>query len=75
MKKIINGKEVEVTILGGFEIEELGKRYIMCSYDDNKDSDKELVLIYEIDEDNNLVSIPSDEKEIVLDFYNALKEC
>lgn len=75
MKKIINGKEVEVTILGGFEIEELGKRYIMCSYDDNIDSDKELVLIYEIDEDNNLVSIPSDEKEIVLDFYNALKEC
>ncbi len=75
MKKIINGKEVEVTILGGFEIEELGKRYIMCSYDDNKDSDKELVLIYEIDEDNNLVSIPSDEKEMVLDFYNALKEC
>ena len=75
MKKIINGKEVEVTILGGFEIEELGKRYIMCSYDDNKDSDKELVLIYEIDEDNNLVSIPSDEKERVLDFYNALKEC
>ena len=47
----------------------------MCSYDDNKDSDKELVLIYEIDEDNNLVSIPSDEKEMVLDFYNALKEC
>lgn len=75
MKKIINGKEVEVTILGGFGIEELGKRYIMCSYDDNKDSDKELVLIYEIDEDNNLVSIPSDEKEMVLDFYNALKEC
>lgn len=75
MKKIINGKEVEVTILGGFEIEELGKRYIMCSYDDNKDSDKEMVLIYEIDEDNNLVSIPSDEKEMVLDFYNALKEC
>ena len=75
MKKIINGKEVEVTILGGFEIEELGKRYIMCSYDDNKDSDKELVLIYEIDEDNNLVSIPSDEKEMVLDFYNDLKEC
>lgn len=75
MKKIINGKEVEVTILGGFEIEELGKRYIMCSYDDNKDSDKELVLIYEIDEDNSLVSIPSDEKEMVLDFYNALKEC
>lgn len=75
MKKIINGKEVEVTILGGFEIEELGKRYIMCSYDDNIDSDKELVLIYEIDEDNNLVSIPSDEKEMVLDFYNALKEC
>lgn len=75
MKKIINGKEVEVTILGGFEIEELGKRYIMCSYDDNKDSDKELVLIYEIDEDNNLVSIPSDEKEMILDFYNALKEC
>lgn len=75
MKKIINGKEVEVTILGGFEIEELGKRYIMCSYDDNKDSDKELVLIYEIDEDNNLLSIPSDEKEMVLDFYNALKEC
>ncbi len=75
MKKIINGKEVEVTILGGFEIEELSKRYIMCSYDDNIDSDKELVLIYEIDEDNNLVSIPSDEKEMVLDFYNALKEC
>lgn len=77
MKKIINGKETEVNVLGGFEIKELGKKYILCSYDDDPTSKKALVMIYEVEENDNeqvLVSIKEDEEELVLKFYNTLKK-
>lgn len=74
MKKIINGIEREVQILGGFEIDELGKKYIICTYDDDKKSNNELVMIYEINANNNIVSIPNNEKDLVLHFYKLFKE-
>lgn len=77
MKVNLDGKEVMVDFLGGFRIDELEKEYALCSYDDGEDKDNVLVAILEIDYDYNgeevLVSIPDEEKEIVLNFYNAFK--
>lgn len=77
MKKIINGKEIDVDVIGGFEIPDLDKKYILCSYDDDKSSNDALVMIYEIeniDGIENLVSIKDEEKELVLKFYESFKE-
>jgi hypothetical protein len=73
MKCIYNNKEIEIEVIGGFKIEELNKEYVLCVYDDNKDSDKVMMSIMEIN-DGVLVSIPDEEKEIVLDFYQSFKE-
>ena len=47
-------------------------------YDDDKESDKVLMVILELESDEygsqRLVSIPDDEKEIVLQFYNTIKQ-
>ncbi len=77
MKKNVNGKEINVDIIGGFEVEELGKKYAVCSYDDDQTSDEQLVMIFEIeniDGTQNLISINSEEKELVLKFYNSYKQ-
>lgn len=77
MKKIINGKEIDVDVIGGFEIPDLDKKYILCSYDDDKSSEDALVMIYEIeniDGIENLVSIKDEVKELVLKFYESFKE-
>ena len=47
--------------------------YSISVYDDDKNSDKVMISIMEI-EDGNLVSIPEEEKEIVLAFYESFKE-
>ena len=77
MKTQINGKDVYVSILGGFVIDELEKEYVLCSYDDDINSDEVIVAILETNVNENgdkiLVSIPDDEKEIVLNFYKSFK--
>ena len=73
MEKIINGKKVMAQVLGGFQIEELGKKYIICSFDEENDNKNNLIMIYEVDENENIVSIPDNEKELVLKFYNDFK--
>ena len=60
-------------VLGGFQIEELGKKYIICSFDEEIDKKNNLIMIYEVDENENIVSIPDNEKELVLNFYNNFK--
>lgn len=78
MKTIIDGKEVSVEVIGGFRVEDLDKEYVLCTYDDNKDSDKVLMVILEVELDEfgnrNLISIAEEEKEIVLNCYNAIKQ-
>ena len=78
MKCIYNNKEIEIEVIGGFKIEELNKEYVLCVYDDNKDSDKVLMVILEVELDEfgnrNLISIAEEEKEIVLNCYNAIKQ-
>lgn len=73
MKYIYNSKEIEVDVIGGFKIEELNKEYVLCVYDDDKNNDKVMMSIMEIC-DGELVSIPNEEKEIVLGFYQSFKE-
>ena len=73
MEKIINGKKVMAQVLGGFQIEERGKKYIICSFDEEIDKKNNLIMIYEVDENENIVSIPDNEKELVLKFYNNFK--
>lgn len=74
---VINGKEVSVEVIGGFRVEDLDKEYVLCTYDDDKSSDKVLMVILEVELDEfgnrNLVSIDDSEKEIVLNCYNAIK--
>lgn len=74
MEKIINGKKVMAQVLGGFQIEELGKKYIICSFDEEDDNENNLIMIYEVDENENIISIPDNEKELVLKFYNDFKK-
>ena len=78
MKTMINGKEVTVEIIGGFRVEDLDKEYVLCTYDDDNESEKVLMVILEVELDEfsnrSLVSIPDSEKEIVLNCYNAIKE-
>ena len=73
MKCVINNKEIDVEVIGGFKIDELKKEYALCVYDDDKNSNNVMIAIMEI-EDDNLVSISEDEKEIVLSFYESFKE-
>lgn len=78
MKSIVNNKEIDVDVIGGFKIDELQKEYALCVYDDNKESDKVMISIMEVDTDEwgnqTLVSILDDEKEIVLSFYQSFKD-
>ena len=72
MKKIINGKEIDVDVIGGFEIPDLDKKYILCSYDDDKSSEDALVMIYEIeniDGIENLVSIKDEDYKPAYDIF------
>ena len=73
MKCIYDNKEIEVEVIGGFKIDELNKEYILCTYDDSNDSDKFMMCIMEIN-NGELVSIPDNEKEIVFNFYQSVKE-
>ena len=77
MEEIIDGKKTNVEIIGSFEVEELGKSYALCSYDDEDESDKALVVILEMEGQGdaiNLVSIPDEEKEMVMYFYQNFKK-
>ena len=71
-----NQEDVEISVLGGFGIEELKKEFIMYSIinkDDN--SDQGLVLIGEVvrDGDNvQILGIKEEEKELVSEFYNEI---
>ena len=77
MKTIIGGKEISVEVIGGFRVEDLDKEYVLCTYDDDAESEKVLMVILEVQLDEfgsrMLLSIPDEEKEIVLNCYQAIK--
>lgn len=77
---IINelGQEITIEILISFSIEEYNKNYVAYTINDDGISENVQICISEIiySEDGlpSLVSIPEEEKELVLIFYNNIKE-
>ncbi len=68
-----NGETITVDVILGFEIEELNKKYIAYTLNDNGEDEDVDVLISEV-ENNKLKSIPDEEINIVLEYYNEAKE-
>lgn len=68
-----DGETITVDVILGFEIEELNKKYIAYTLNDNGEDEDVDVLISEV-ENNSLKSIPDEEINIVLEYYNGAKE-
>lgn len=68
-----DGEAITVEIILSFEIEELNKKYIAYTLnDDDKEEDVD-VLISEVN-NNKLISIPAEEIPVVLKYYENAKE-
>mgnify|MGYP005610863951 CR=1 FL=1 len=78
-KKVVtlkNGKEAVIELLATFSIETKNKNYIVYTVNDDESSDTVNILISEYQEENGnmkIVEIPEEEKSMVIDCYNALK--
>jgi len=81
MKNILNtinefGQEITIEILLNFKIEELNKEYVVYTINDDNVSEEVDMIISEIYYENNIPKIKSideDEKEMVILFYNDIK--
>lgn len=70
-----SGKTLDVQTIFEFEVPELKKKYLAYTLEANSPMDEINVLISEFDYDTNEIkSILENEKEVVLEFYNAAKE-
>lgn len=67
-----DGGIVTIDVIMGFEIEELGKKYVAYTLNDNGEDEDVDVLISEID-DHSMKSIPDEEINIVLQYYEEAK--
>ena len=78
-KKVVineNGEEVVIELLTTFKIEEKNKNYVVYTINDDESSDKVTILISEFIEDASgikIVAIPDEEKELVINCYNDIK--
>ncbi len=68
-----DGETITVDIILGFEIEELNKKYIAYTINDNGEDEEVDVLISEV-ENNSLKNIPDEEINIILEYYNEAKK-
>ena len=70
-----NGEDIKIEIILSFTIEELKKQYIVYTINDDNTSPEVPILISEINQDTKRIrSIPENEKDIVLEVYNNLRE-
>ena len=71
-----NGKEITISVIGFFRVNELEKEFIMYSMvDDNVDNDMGHVILGEVVKYDGIVQIlgiESDEKDMVLAYYNEI---
>ena len=67
-----DGETITVDVILGFEIEELNKKYVAYTLNDNGEDEDVDVLISEVN-NNSLKSIPNEEIGIVLAYYNEAK--
>jgi len=82
MKNIIktineNNEEITLEIILNFRIDEFNKEYVAYTINDNDVDEDVVVFISELYYENNIPKIKSikeEEKEMVLLFYNNIKE-
>ncbi len=67
-----NGNKVEIEVFLSFEVEELNKKYVAYTINDDKKSEEVPVFISEY-EGNKLKSIPPSESKLVMECYNEAK--
>ena len=73
----VEGNELNIEILITFRVEELNKKYVVYTIDDDGVSEEVTLLINEFIIENNqpkVVPIPKEEVNLVLTFYNNLRE-
>ena len=72
MKINYEGKEIEVDIIGRFEINK--KQYTVCSYDD--DENQKIIIVETVNDEKGLhiKEIPDEEIETVTNYFNMIKE-
>ena len=67
-----NGNKVEIEVFLSFEVEELNKKYVAYTINDDKKNEEVPVFISEY-EGNKLKSIPTSESKLVMECYNEAK--
>lgn len=71
-----NGKEITISVIGFFRVNELEKEFIMYSMvDDNVDNDMGHVILGEVVKYDGIVQIlgiESEERDMVLAYYNEI---
>lgn len=72
------GENINITVIGTFEIPDLKKEYMMYSMEDeNEQNSLGAILIGELlkDEDKiKVAGVPEEEKEMVVAYYNEVSE-
>lgn len=72
----VEGNELNIEILLTFRVEEINKKYVVYTIDDDGVSEEVTLLINEFIMENNqpkVVPIPKEEVNLVLTFYNNLR--
>lgn len=77
--EVINeiGELVKINVIGQFEIDELNRKYIMYTLNDDGVSEDVLLLIAQVEIVNgemNLLSIPEEEKNMVISFFDNIRD-
>lgn len=68
------GNQIKVQVIFGFEVEEYNKNYIVYTTESDSSSDEINVMISEFDKKTyEIKSIPEDEMNTVMEFYNNAK--
>ena len=69
-----DGETIKIEIILSFEVEELHKKYIVYTINDDGTSPVETILISEVNpKTNRLKEIPKDEMNTVLEVYEQVK--
>ncbi len=69
-----DGEDIKIELILSFKIEEYHKQYVVYTLNDDSESSSSAIFISEIDRDGKLISIPNEQKEIVLAFYEEAKK-
>lgn len=73
-----NGKEITISVIGFFRVDELEKEFIMYSLtDDDSSNDMGYVLLGEVVRYDGIVQIlgiESEERDMVLAYYNEISK-